>query len=170
MLARQFGQSIKELRLRNRLTQEGLARSARVSRSVLSRLELGHASAVQTDVLDRLFEALGATPRWADQASPDDARRRARLEQQRDLELRRNRHLRLALDLAGDARSAARMIAKARRRVDLWRRKGACSPFYIERWSRLLDLPPRRLATAMASLGDWEDAMFQNSPWSWAWN
>ena len=22
---------------------------------------------------------------------------------------------------------------------------------------------------AMASLGEWEDALFQNSPWSWAW-
>ena len=36
--------------------------------------------------------------------------------------------------------------------------------------SQPLALPPRKLAQAMVSLGEWEDALFQNSPWSWAWN
>jgi hypothetical protein len=62
------------------------------------------------------------------------------------------------------------MVAKAQGRVALWRRRKTCSPFYVRRWSALLDLPPRKLAQAMASLGEWEDALFQNSPWSWAWS
>ena len=33
-----------------------------------------------------------------------------------------------------------------------------------------LRLPPRKLGKAMTSLGEWEDALLQNSPWSWAWN
>jgi hypothetical protein len=125
---------------------------------------------VQTDVLDRIFEVLEVSPKIVDRSAPDEARQQARLEQQQKLEQQRSRHLRLVIKLADDAQVAARMIAKARERVELWRRKGTCSPYYIERWSRLLRLGPRKLAKEMASLGEWEDAMFQNSPWSWAWS
>ena len=169
MLASQFGTLIRDLRARSCLTQEGLARAAKVSRTVLSRLEQGTAIAVQTDVLDRILAALGATPRVVDASARDDARRLARLEHGQALERRRNRHYRLAIDLVADEKAARAMIARARERVDLWRGKGTCSPYYVDRWSHLLDLPPRALAKAMTSLGDWEDAMFQNSPWSWAW-
>ena len=58
MLAQQFGHLIKDRRARKGLTQVDLARSARVSRTVLSRLEQGNASAVQTDVLDRILAVL----------------------------------------------------------------------------------------------------------------
>ena len=131
---------------------------------------MGKAEAVQTDVVDRLLKVLDVSPRLVDAKAPNDARKQARLEHQNRLEQQRNRHLRLAIDLAHDEQAAPAMIAKALRRVELWRRKRSCSPFYIERWSLLLELPPRKLAKAMASLGDWEDALFQNSPWSWAWN
>ena len=170
MLAEQFGNLVKDQRIRKGLKQANLARSANVSRSVLSRLEQGNASAVQTDTLDRLFRVLDVNPKVVDRASPDDARKQARLEHEKKLERQRSRHLRLAIDLADDGRAAKGMIAKARERVELWRRKGSCSPYYIQRWSQLLDLPPRKMAKAMASLGDWEDALFHNTPWSWAWN
>lgn len=169
MLARQFGSLIKVRRAEKALTQEDLARAAKVSRSVLSRLERGNASAVQTDVLDRLFAALGMSPAVVDRAGPDEARLRARLEQQNTVEQRRSRHYRLAVDLVGDEEAGAAMIAKAKERVELWRRNRSCSPYYIERWSQILDLPPRELARAMTSLGAWQNALFQNSPWSWAW-
>lgn len=170
MLAEQFGSLIKVQRVQRGLKQADLARSAGVSRTVLSRLEQCKPQPVQTDVLDRLFQVLGLKPQVADRAVHDDARKQARLEHQRKLDQQRNRHLRLAIDLAEDGQEASAMIAKARERVELWRRKRSCSPFYIERWSELLGLPPRKLAKAMASLGEWEDALFQNSPWSWAWN
>ena len=170
MLAEQFGNLVRDQRACKGLKQADLARSANVSRSVLSRLERGNATAVQTDILDRLFKVLDLSPAIVDRASPDDARKQARLEQEKKQERQRNRHLRLAIVLADDERAARGMIAKAKERVELWRRKGLCSPYYIERWSQLLDLSPRKMAKAMATLGEWEDAMFQNTPWSWAWN
>ncbi len=170
MLAEQFGNLVRDQRALKGLKQKDLARSAHVSRSVVSRLEQGNASAVQTDILDRIFAVLEVSPTMVDRASPDDARKQARLEQEKKLEQRRSRHLRLAIDLADDEQAAEGMTAKARERVELWHRKGSCSPYYVERWSQLLDLPPRKMAKAMASLGEWEDALFQNSPWSWAWN
>lgn len=170
MLAEQFGSLIKEQRARKALKQVDLARAANVSRTVLSRLEQGNAHAVQTDVLDRIFAALEVRPKMVEGGAADDARKQARLEQQNKLERQRSRHLRLAIHLADDKQAAPGMIARAKERVELWRRKRTCSPYYIERWSRLLSLPPRRMAKEMASLGPWEDALFQNSPWSWAWN
>lgn len=170
MLAEQYGSLIKAQRVGKGLKQEELARLAGVSRTVVSRLEQCKSKPVQTDVLDRLFEVLGVKPQLLDHSAQDDARKLARLEQQRKLEHQRNRHLRLAIELADDEEAASAMVAKARERVDLWRRKKSCSPFYIERWSELLALPPRKMAKAIASLGEWEDALFQNSPWSWAWN
>ena len=170
ILAEQFGNLVKNRRALRGLKQVDLARNAKVSRTVLSRLETGTALAVQTDVLDRIFEVLEVNPTIVDRAAPDDSRLRARLEQQRKVEQQRSRHFRLAIDLADNDEAAASMIAKARERVELWRRKATCSPYYVERWSRLLGLPPRKMAKAMASLGEWENALFQNSPWSWVWN
>ena len=119
---------------------------------------------MQTDVLDRLFHALGSTPRLTGDAQ--DARRQARLEQGYRLERNRSRHLQLALELLTDAPAARQRISTAKARVALWREKRSCSPYYIERWSEVLALPPHRLAKAMGSFGEWEAAMFQNSPWS----
>jgi len=133
MLAAQFGLLIKAHRARKGLRQADVARSARVSRSVLSRLEGSKALPVQTDVLDRLFQALGVNPRVSDDAGPDAARLQARFDQQMKREQRRARHLRLAVDLAADEQGSASMIAKAQERVALWRSKRSCSPYYIER-------------------------------------
>ena len=169
MLSTYFGAQIRNERLAKGWTQAGLARAAKVSRTVLSRLEQGTPSPVQTDVLDRLFAALEVRPQLpADPVLP--ARRLARFEQRVKLEEKRSRHLRLALALAGDRTAARRLIGKAKNVVDLWRRNRTCSPLYIKRWSALLALQPAELAKAMAAFGEWEDAMFQNTPWSWAWN
>jgi hypothetical protein len=135
----------------------------------VSRLEQSKPQPVQTDTIERLLRALEVEPQVIDPSVRDAARKLVRLEQQNKLVERRNRHLRLAIELANDERGAAAKVAKARERVALWRSKRSCSPFYVERWSKLLALPPRKMAKAIASLGEWEDALFQNSPWSWAW-
>lgn len=169
MIAEQCGKLIKEARLRKGMKQEELAAKARVSRAVLSKLEQAKPKPVQSDSLDRLMAALDVKPEIgeANAASP---RRIARLEQELRRREQRERHLRLAIELGEDASAAADKVAKARERVDLWRRNRSCSPFYIERWSKLLALPPKKMAKQMVSLGEWEDALFQNSPWSWAWS
>lgn len=168
MLSVQFGGLIRKERLAKGLKQADLASAARVSRTILSRLEQGKPRPVQTDVLDRILQALDVKPRLAADSMIED-RQRARLEHQAKLEQQRNRHLRLAVELANNPRHARDLIAKARSVVELWRRNRTCSPLYIKRWSALLALPPGQLARQMASLGDWEDALFQNTPWSWAW-
>jgi len=165
MLARQLGTMIKDSRVRKGLSQAQLARSANVSRTVLSRLEQARGDAVQTDTLDRLLQELGVEPLVVDGPVPDAARRLARDEQRTTTESRRARHLRLAVELAAEEPDAMALVPRARERVELWRRAGSCSTFYIDRWAQILALPPREMAVAMASFGDWEDAMFQNSPW-----
>lgn len=169
MLAAQFGTLIKRERLAKGLKQVELAHAARVSRTVLSRLEQDKPRPVQTDVLDRIFQALDIRPQLAADSALDE-RRRARLEQRANLEHQRNRHLCLAIELATHHERAQDLMARARSVVELWRLNNTCSPFYIERWAELLALPSGELAEKMAALGEWEDALFQNTPWSWAWN
>jgi transcriptional regulator with XRE-family HTH domain len=168
MIAEQCGRLIRDARSRRGWKQEELASKAQVSRAVLSRLEQGKPKAVQSDTLDKLLAALEVRPQIG-QSSGDVSRKIARLEQEITRRERKERHLRLAINLVTEPAAAAK-VAKARQRVQLWRRNRSCSPFYIDRWSRLLALPPRKLAQEMASLGEWEDALFQNSPWSWAWS
>ncbi len=160
---------IRARRLALGLSQKRLAEAARVSRTTLSHVEQGKAPNVQMDVLARIMHALDLAPRLSAGASPDPGRLAARLAHRERLHAQRERHLRLAVELAADSRAARGRIARAREAVELWRRKRSCSPYYIRRWTELLALPPAQLARRMASLGEWEDAMFQNTPWSWAW-
>lgn len=169
MLAQHFGKIIKDQRLRKGMRQEDLAAKAHVARAVVSQLEGGKRRAVQSDTIERLLQALDVDLQAAAPAAREDPRKLARLEQDKKLNEQRVRHLRLAVDLATDARAAREKIAKARERVELWRRNKSCSPYYIDRWSQLLALPPKRVAKEMSSFGEWEDALFQNSPWSWVW-
>ena len=168
MLSEQFGRLIARERLAQGMTQADLARSASVSRTILSRLEQGKAVAVQTNILDRILGSLGHAPNLTNFAVRDD-RYRARAEHQAMLHKQRDRHLRLAIHLAADPSRARGLISRAKARVTLWEKNATCSPYYIKRWSELLALPPGRLARRMASLGEWEDALFQNSPWSFQW-
>ncbi|MDA1118540.1 MAG: helix-turn-helix domain-containing protein [Proteobacteria bacterium] len=170
MIAEQLGKLIKNGRARKGLKQEELAKQARVSRGVLSRLEQGNPSAVQSDTIDKLLGALGIAPQVVEHPDRDGPRKLARLQQELKLRQQRERHLRLAYKLEhDDPAAAAAMVTKANDRVELWRVNKSCSQFYVDRWSRLLALPPQQLAQEMFSLGAWEDALFQNSPWFRAW-
>ncbi len=171
MLSSHFGSLIRNQRVARGLTQAALAAAAGVSRTIVSRLEQSMPGPVQTDVLDRLFSVLGIDP-VSNRPAADTLlaeRHRARLEHQLQLDRQRIRHLRLALELASAPQSARGRISAARRVVGLWAQNKTCSPFYIKRWSELLALPTRELAGKMTCLGEWEDALFQNTPWSSAW-
>ncbi len=168
MFAKQFGRIIRAARGARGLTQGELARRAKVSRTSLARLESASPGAVQTDILDRLCHAadlhltVGLDPR-------QEERLRVRAEHRHRLDERRLRHYRLAVDLATNPEQAPALIARAQAVVELWQRRGTCSPDYWTRWQEILALPPARLAQRMTALGEWENALFQNSPWSWAW-
>lgn len=151
------------------LSQQQLAKLAAVSRTTLSHVEQGKASHVQMDVLERILRALDLAPRLSAGSAPEHNRLAARMAHRERLHAQRERHLRLAVELAADPRAARGKIARAKEVVELWHRNRSCSPHYIKRWTQLLALPPSQLARRLASLGEWEDAMFQNTPWSWAW-
>jgi hypothetical protein len=75
----------------------------------------------------------------------------------------------LRLDLCANPGKSGPKIRRALRQVDLWQQSRSCSRTYIERWRKVLSLDPRGIAMAMTSFGEWENAMYQNSPWSFLW-
>lgn len=169
MLSSQIGKQIKAQRLRLGLGQKELAERAGVSRAVLSRLESLRGEPVQTDSVDRLSHALGASVSVSLNGA-EGTRVEERLRQRLREEELRARHLRIAMDLCADPRAAKGRIARARTQVALWQERRSCSPTYVERWSEILGRSPREVALAMTSLGEWENALYQNSPWSFMWS
>lgn len=166
VLARRFGTLLHARRVALGITQVELAGRARVSRAILSRLESGAAKVVQTDVLERLCAAAGVDPQPQDAARAErEARLVARAEHRAHLAERRARHYRIAAQLAAQPAELKAELRAARERVSRWRQRGTCAPLYIRRWEEVLALPPVRMARAMTSFGEWEDALYQNSPW-----
>ncbi len=165
-LANRYGRMLRARRAELGMSQARLAAAARVSRSILSRLESGAADVAQTDVLERLCAAAGIDAHPVAASALDrDARIAARAEHGRQQAERRARHYRIAVRLATAPGTMKQAIAAASSRVELWHRKRLCSARYIERWRAVLALPPARMARALLEFGEWEDAMLQNSPW-----
>jgi PHD/YefM family antitoxin component YafN of YafNO toxin-antitoxin module len=118
----------------------------------------------------RKVQAIVASPdRFAEldaQEARRSARRLARAQQDLVERDRLIKHQQLAIDLLTQpASERSALIRRARAVVDQWRARGLCSVDYIDRWSRLLALPPRELAQALAGDADgWGTALRQNSP------
>lgn len=165
MISLLFGQQIKALHEADNLSQIALCERARVSRAVLSKMENG-IGPVQTDVLDRLVVALGAQVTVTIGESVTDASRvEARLRQRLREAALREFHLRLAVRLSLVPEGAGSMIKRAKQQVALWAERKTCSADYVDRWNAALSGTPQDVAAAMSALGEWENAMFQNSPW-----
>jgi hypothetical protein len=122
------------------------------------------------DTIARVCEALGlevaAIPRGAE---PILERRLAReREKARRLE-RRLAHAALAARLLAARRPEARaLVATARAAVDRWERERLCSRHCVSRWRSLLAGPVERVARSLLEPGEWKDALFQNTPWAFA--
>lgn len=115
-------------------------------------------------------QAIVASPDRFAQVDVMDARRAARrlARAQQDIveKDRLIKHQQIAIDLLTQpvAKRNA-LIRSARAVVEQWRARGLCSADYVDRWTRLLALPPRELAKAIT--GDargWGTALRQNSP------
>jgi len=152
------------------LTQAELAARSGTSRVTIARLEAGSASDVRVGTIIALGAALGlefsASPPGAQAALETvAARERARC---RRLELRLG-HARLAARLLYLPRHEARaLVARARGVVERWERENLCSRHYVSRWRRLLDGSPVQVAQALLEPVEWQDALFQNTPWTFA--
>jgi hypothetical protein len=79
------------------------------------------------------------------------------------------RHARLAARLLSSPGNEGRaLVQRARGVVDRWERERLCSRHYVTRWRRLLRGSPAQVAGRLLEPGDWRDALFQSSPWSFA--
>ena len=59
-------------------------------------------------------------------------------------------------------------MRRAREVVDHWERERLCSWHYVSRWRALLKGSRERVSQSLLDPGSWADALFQNSPWSFA--
>jgi hypothetical protein len=100
-------------------------------------------------------------------ASLQAERKLARLNQALVERDRLIRHQQIAIDLLTlPAAESRQLIKQAKAMVARWREAQLCSADYIERWSGLLALPLKELASAMVGdLDGWGSALRQNSPW-----
>jgi transcriptional regulator with XRE-family HTH domain len=152
------------------LSQADLAARSGVGRVTIARFEAGAGQDVRAGTLVRLLEALGlevaALPPGG-QAGMESQLLRAR-ERARRLE-RRLGHAVLAARLLAAGRAEARALVRhARAVVDRWEREGLCSRHYVSRWRAMLEGPVKKVAASLLAPGDWADALFQNTPWTFA--
>jgi transcriptional regulator with XRE-family HTH domain len=161
---------LREARRGRGLSQAALAAASGASRVTIARLEAGAAQDFRLGTLERLCGALdlelAALPRGAAGARETLSARAH--ERARRLDLRR-RHAALAARLlAATTPEAAALLGRARANVDRWEREQLCSGHYIARWRGLLRGTARSAALALLEHDEWTDALFQNSPWSFA--
>ena len=161
---------LKRARQQKALSQAALAARSGASRVTIARLESGARQDLRVGTIARLCEALdlelSALPAGG-QAAHETllARERTRA---RTLE-RRLAHVLIAARLLASPRAeAGALVARASRVVDLWQRERLCSPHYVSRWRAMLRGPREHVARALLEPGAWGDALFQNTPWSFA--
>jgi transcriptional regulator with XRE-family HTH domain len=162
-------EQLKQARRRKALSQAALAALSGTSRVTIARLEAGAARDVRVRTVERVCEALGfevaAVPVGAEPVLETQLARER--EKTRRLE-RRLAHAALAARLLAGRREASGLIRTARAAVDRWERERLCSRHYIVRWRALLAGPVEQVARALAAPGEWQDALFQNTPWAFA--
>lgn len=161
---------LRQARLARGLTQAALADRSGASRVTIARFEAGSGGDVRLGTLAALCRALDleleAAPR--DAAALLETRLARAGERARRLE-RRLAHARLAARLlAVPRRQGLALIGRARAVVDRWEREKLCSRHYVVRWRRLLGGSPAQVAERLLDPGEWRDALFQNTPWSFA--
>ena len=170
MVRTPLAEQIRAARRQHGLTQAGLAERSGISRVTIARLESGAPQDLRAGTIGRLCEALGLEMG----ALPLGARARlekrlAREEERTRRAERRGDHAVLAARLLAAPRSEARqLIARARAVGDRWERDRLCSQHYVSGWRARLAGPVERVARALIEPSDWTDALFQNTPWSFA--
>ncbi len=162
--------SLRAARREKGLTQAALAARSGTSRVTIARLEAGSARDVRLGTVASLAGALGlkiaAVPEGAGPALETLLARER--ERSRRLDLRRRHAVLAGRLLSARGREGRSLVATARGVVDRWEREGLCSHHYVSRWRALLALPAERLALALLDPGEWGDALFQNTPWTFA--
>jgi transcriptional regulator with XRE-family HTH domain len=152
------------------LTQAALAERSRTSRVTIARVESGRGHDARLSTILGVCEALSlelrALPAGAQQALET---RLARESERSERVERRRAHAALAARLLiAPGGEAGALVRRARAAVDRWEREGLCSEHYVSRWRALLRGGPRQVARAILEPGEWRDALYQNTPFSFA--
>ncbi|HUL78366.1 MAG TPA: helix-turn-helix transcriptional regulator [Vicinamibacteria bacterium] len=160
---------LRRARREQSLSQGVLATRSGISRVTIARLEAGSAGDVRVGTISRVCEALGfeiaAVPLGAELV----AERLLARERERTRRLeRRLAHAVLSARLLAAPREASALIRTARGAVDRWERERLCSRHYVVRWRAMLAGPVERVARSLREPGEWKDALFQNTPWTFA--
>ena len=161
---------LRDARREQALSQSALAALSGTSRVTIARLEGGTAQDVRTGTLERLCRALGLDLTAVPAGSQAVAERMLAREQDRARRLeRRLQHAALAARLLAARRpEATSLIRQARAGVERWERDRLCSGHYVSRWRAMLAGPVEQVAQSLLEPGEWGDALFQNTPWSFA--
>jgi len=165
-----LSKQLRAARRRLGLTQSVLAERSGVGRVTIARLEGGSSQDLRAGTLARLCGALGLEMAALPAGSQLQLERLLARETDRTRRTeRRLSHAALAARLLAAPRSDAEgLVAQARSVVDRWEREDLCSRHYVSRWRKLLAGPVERVAQALLGSTDWTDALFQNTPWSFA--
>jgi transcriptional regulator with XRE-family HTH domain len=159
---------LRKARRQHSLTQATLAARSGTSRVTIARLEAGSARDVRVGTVSRVGEALGLEVAAVPLGGEPLLERRLAREQERARRLeRRLAHAMLAARLlAARRKEATALVATARAAVGRWERERLCSSHYVSRWKAMLGGPVERVARSLLEPGEWTDALFQTTPWS----
>lgn len=161
----ELGKTLKSLRLSRRLSQEELASAAGISRTTVVQIEKGKDA--QASSIEAMAQLLGAQLGIVTESQEMRERRQARAENQTKLMASREKHLRIAVQLALGGPTAQTLLAGALRMVQQWHEQQLCSPVYIERWRSILEAPPAQVASNLLAMDDeWGPALRQNTPFA----
>lgn len=161
---------VRAARRQKGLSQAALAARSGTSRVTIARVEGGSAQDFRFGTIHRLCDALGLELSAGPPGALVSLETRVLRERERASRLdRRRRHAVLAARLLVAPRpEAAALVKRARSCVERWERERLCSRHYVSRWRGMLAGPVERVAQSLLDPGEWGDALFQNSPWTFA--
>jgi transcriptional regulator with XRE-family HTH domain len=161
-----IGQLIRQRRLSEGMSQEALAAAAGISRTTLIQIEKGKDA--QLSSVELAGRVLGLEIGLLAEAPEIARKRQARADNQAKLTASREKHLKIAVQLALGGAPAQQLKADALHIVQLWKEKELCSPVYIRRWQKILDAAPRQIAHNLLEMmgNEWGPALRQNTPFA----
>lgn len=160
-----IGQALRTLRESKSMSQQALCDAAGISRTTLIQIEKGKDT--QASSIESAARVLGAD--FGLLLEPPDIalRREARTHMQAKQAASREKHLKIALQLALGGEKALALQHGAMQMVELWKARALCSPTYIERWQKILDAPPAKVAQNILDMDEeWGAALLQNTPFA----
>lgn len=160
-----IGQTLRHLRESKALSQQALCDAAGISRATLIQIEKGKDARVSS--IEAAARVLGVNFGLLQDFPDMTLRREARAQLQAKQSASREKHLKIALQLALGDENALALQQGALRMVQLWKARALCSPTYIERWQHILDAPPAKVAQNMLEMDEeWGAALRQNTPFA----